>query len=152
MMHELLSDDRLTDWLQEAEGADPWQAANLREMQRMVSRARAVPADLAHHFAETASACSMMWVNAKQQSDYTLVLPLFEKMLPLLREKLDAEAAALDVSQNRHAGVEAILDGQRNVMIGTMNGKIVYVPFAKAIKHDKGIDRGALELVKILSI
>ena len=39
-----------------------------------------------------------------------------------------------------------------NVMIGTMNGKIVYVPFAKAIKHDKGIDRGALELVKILSI
>ena len=30
--------------------------------------------------------------------------------------------------------------------------KIVYVPFAKAIKHDKGIDRGALELVKILSI
>ena len=38
------------------------------------------------------------------------------------------------------------------LMIGTMNGKIVYVPFAKAIKHDKGIDRGALELVKILSI
>lgn len=37
-------------------------------------------------------------------------------------------------------------------MIATMNGKIVYVPFAKAIKHDKGIDRGALELVKILSI
>ncbi len=26
-------------------------------------------------------------------------------------------------------------------MIGTMNGKIVYVPFAKAVKHDKGIDR-----------
>ena len=50
------------------------------------------------------------------------------------------------------AAIEAILDGQRNVMIGTMNGKIVYVPFAKAIKHDKGIDRGALELVKILSI
>ncbi len=50
------------------------------------------------------------------------------------------------------AAIEALLDGQRNVMIGTMNGKIVYVPFAKAVKHDKGIDRGALELVKILSI
>ena len=55
-------------------------------------------------------------------------------------------------SRMGEAAIEAILDGQRNVMIGTMNGKIVYVPFAKAIKHDKGIDRGALELVKILSI
>ena len=26
------------------------------------------------------------------------------------------------------AAIEALLDGQRNVMIGTMNGKIVYVP------------------------
>ena len=55
-------------------------------------------------------------------------------------------------SRMGEAAIEAILDGQRNVMIGTMNGKIVYVPFAKAVKHDKGIDRGALELVKILSI
>ena len=55
-------------------------------------------------------------------------------------------------SRMGEAAIEAFLDEQRNVMIGTMNGKIVYVPFAKAIKHDKGIDRGALELVKILSI
>ena len=55
-------------------------------------------------------------------------------------------------SRMGEAAIEAILDGQRNVMIGTMNGKIVYVPFAKAVKHDKGIDRKDLELVKILSI
>ena len=50
------------------------------------------------------------------------------------------------------ASIEALLDGQRNVMIGMHNGQIVYVPFAKAIKHNKGIDRSALDLVKILSI
>ena len=55
-------------------------------------------------------------------------------------------------SRMGEAAIEAILDGQRNVMIGTMNGKIVYVPFVKAIQHNKGIDRNALELVKILSI
>ena len=55
-------------------------------------------------------------------------------------------------SRMGEAAIEALLDGQRNVMIGTMNGKIVYVPFAKAVKHDKGIDRKDLELVKILSI
>ena len=50
------------------------------------------------------------------------------------------------------AAIEAILDGQRNVMIGIQNGKIVYVPFAKATMHNKGIDRNSLDLVKILSI
>ena len=51
-----------------------------------------------------------------------------------------------------NAAVEAILDGQRNVMIGIENGKLTYVPFSKAIKHRKAIDRDVLELVKILSI
>ena len=55
-------------------------------------------------------------------------------------------------SQLGEAAIEALLDGQRNVMIGTDNGKIVYVPFAKAVKHDKGINRSMLDLVKILSI
>ncbi len=50
------------------------------------------------------------------------------------------------------AAIEALSDGQRNVMIGIMNGRIVYVPFAKAIKHDKGIDKSRFELVKMLSI
>lgn len=55
-------------------------------------------------------------------------------------------------SRMGEAAIEALRDGQRNVMIGIENGKIVYVPFARAIKHDKGIDRSKLELVKILSI
>ena len=46
------------------------------------------------------------------------------------------------------ASIEALMEGQRNVMIGIENDKIVYVPFAKAIKNDKPIDR---ELVKVLN-
>ncbi len=49
--------------------------------------------------------------------------------------------------------IEALVAGQRNVMIGVKNGEIVFVPFNKAIKHDdRKIDRDELELVKILSI
>ena len=55
-------------------------------------------------------------------------------------------------SRMGEAAIEAIMEGQRNVMIGTENGKIVYVPFSKAVKHNKGIDRQNLDLVKILSI
>lgn len=50
------------------------------------------------------------------------------------------------------AAIKALLEGQRNVMIGIQNGAMVYVPFAKAISHEKHIDRDSIELVKILSI
>lgn len=50
------------------------------------------------------------------------------------------------------AAVEALMEGQRNVMIGIKNGELVYVPIRKAISHDKTINRKGLDLVKILSI
>jgi len=55
-------------------------------------------------------------------------------------------------SRMGEAAIEALMEGQRNVMIGIKNGQMVYVPFSKAVKHDKTIDRAALDLVKILSI
>ncbi|MFI3293010.1 MAG: 6-phosphofructokinase [Rikenellaceae bacterium] len=49
--------------------------------------------------------------------------------------------------------IEALVAGQRNVMIGIKNSEIIFVPFNKAIKHeDRKLDREGLELVKILSI
>ncbi len=45
------------------------------------------------------------------------------------------------------AVIDALLEGQRNVMIGVQNNEVVYVPFTKAIKNDKPID---MELVRVL--
>lgn len=50
------------------------------------------------------------------------------------------------------ASIQALLEGQRNVMIGIENDKIVYVPFAKAIKNDKPIDRELVNVLHELSI
>jgi 6-phosphofructokinase 1 len=50
------------------------------------------------------------------------------------------------------AAVDALLDGQRNVMVGDANDEIVYVPFSKAIKKHKPIDRDLLDTLKRLSI
>ncbi len=47
--------------------------------------------------------------------------------------------------------IEALIEGQRNVMIGTRNGELVFVPFTKAIKHNKSVDLSDMELVRILS-
>ena len=50
------------------------------------------------------------------------------------------------------AAVDALLDDQRNVMIGIKNDEIVYVPFTKAIKNDKPINQELLSTLRRLSI
>ena len=50
------------------------------------------------------------------------------------------------------AAIEALMEDQRNVMIGIQNEQIVYVPFSKAIKNDKPINRELLNTLRILSI
>lgn len=50
------------------------------------------------------------------------------------------------------AAVDALLDDQRNVMMGIQNDQIVYVPFSKAIKNDKPINRDLLNTLRVSSI
>lgn len=50
------------------------------------------------------------------------------------------------------AAVDALLEDQRNVMIGIQNDKVVYVPFSKAIKKNKTIPDELLNVLKVLSI
>lgn len=48
--------------------------------------------------------------------------------------------------------VQALLEGQRNVMIGLKNNEIVYVPFVKAIKSGKAFDKSLIKVLDELSI
>lgn len=50
------------------------------------------------------------------------------------------------------SAIDALLDGQRNVMIGIQNDVIAYVPFSKAIKKNKPIQPDLVETLKVLSI
>ena len=48
--------------------------------------------------------------------------------------------------------VQALIDGQRNVMIGIKNDEIVYVPFASAIKSDKPLKQEYIDAMTVLSL
>ena len=48
--------------------------------------------------------------------------------------------------------INALMAGQRNVMIGSQNGRMVYTPFMMAVTQKKPIKETDIELVKILSI
>lgn len=50
------------------------------------------------------------------------------------------------------AAIDALLDDQRNVMIGIEHDKITYVPFSKAIKKNKPFQEDLMRVLKMLSI
>ena len=50
------------------------------------------------------------------------------------------------------AAIDALMEGQRNVMVGVDNDRIVYVPFSRAIKNDKPIKRELVNVLRALSI
>ena len=50
------------------------------------------------------------------------------------------------------AAIEALKEGQRNVMIGVINDKMVNIPIAQAVKKDKPIGDELINVLSVLSI
>ena len=48
--------------------------------------------------------------------------------------------------------INALLDGQRNVMLGIKNDEVVYVPFSNAVKSDKPLKRELIAALEVLSL
>ena len=55
-------------------------------------------------------------------------------------------------SRTGAGAIEAIMQGQRNVMVGIRNNEIVYVPLSEAIRSDKPFDRKLIKVLDELSI
>ena len=108
LAHEQLTHPRVADLLNEAEQsppADPWQAANLREIRRNHRHATAVPTDLVEASSLASSACHTVWETARPASDFAAILPSFTEVVRLTREIAAAKAAAFGCSP-----YEALLD------------------------------------------
>ena len=51
-----------------------------------------------------------------------------------------------------YASIEALMEGQRNIMIGISNDEIVYVPIQRAVKMDKPINKELIDVLAVLSL
>jgi len=109
MGHELLVAPDMGDLLASAEeGADrfeDWPRANLREMRRHWSHARALDAALVERRTRATAACEMVWRQAKADGDFAALLPTFREVLAVTRQVADAKVAALSL-----APYDALLD------------------------------------------
>jgi len=50
------------------------------------------------------------------------------------------------------ASVDALLDGQRSIMVGIVNNKIAHVPFNKTIKHHNPLDMDMISTIDIMNV
>ena len=92
--HDLLTDDQLSEWLDDLDGADldPEQQAVVREVRRDHERAVRVPSDLVERISEASSNALPVWEEAKAEDDFELFADTLEEMVELRREY----AAAID--------------------------------------------------------
>ena len=101
MSHSLLSDDRTSDLLDEAERdltLGSWQSANLTAMRHKWSHATALNEDLVIALSIASSKCEAIWRSARADGNFASVLPYMEKLLKLVRESAQAKSEKLCLS------------------------------------------------------
>ncbi len=100
--HEILVAPDMLELLARAEegrgGLGAWQAANLREMRHVWTHANALPADLVEARTRAASACEMVWREAKRNADFKALLPTLTEVVTITRRVGEAKAQALGLS------------------------------------------------------
>jgi carboxypeptidase Taq len=108
LAHELLTAPEIGAALDAAEAAppaEPWAAANLREMRRRWRHACAVEGRLVEALSRAGTRCEMVWREARPKADYAMVKPALAELLGLVREVAAAKADAFGLSP-----YEALLD------------------------------------------
>ncbi|WP_414472134.1 carboxypeptidase M32 [Microvirga sp. M2] len=100
--HERLTAPDMADLLdkanQDGDHLDAWQSANLREMRRIYLHAAAVPADLVEASSRAVSRAELVWREARQNSDFALLLPHLSQVLAFQRQIGQAKGEALGLS------------------------------------------------------
>ena len=106
------NDDLSLAEAEQSDSASPgpdWPARNLALMRHAHTRATALPATLVEALARTGSACEKAWRQARADSDYAAVLPVFTELVRLVREQASALSPALGLSP-----YDSLMDGYQS--------------------------------------
>jgi carboxypeptidase Taq len=110
IIHQHATRDDLAELLAtataEATDLEPWQRADLREMQREWVRATALPQDLVEAMSRAESECTQAWQTLRPANDFNGLLRSFREVVRLKREAAQAWGERLALSP-----YDALLDG-----------------------------------------
>src|SRR5262245_8260540 len=109
--HEILTHAETGEQLAGAEAEkdlNPWQRANLREMQRRYRHAHALEPALVEALARATTTCEMTWRDARAKADFAMLVPQLSEVVRLTREKASVTGASLGLSP-----YDALLDAHQ---------------------------------------
>jgi carboxypeptidase Taq len=100
--HALLVTPKLSRLLERAEanaqGLEPWQLANLKEMRRAQGHALATPQSLVSRLARATSRAEAKWADARQQRSFAAFAPHLEEVVALTRDRANLLGQALGLA------------------------------------------------------
>ncbi len=100
--HALLITPRVSRLLERAQanaqGLEPWQLANLREMRRAQDHALATPQSLVSRLARATARAEARWTEARQQSNFAAFAPHLEEVINLTRDRANLLGQALNLA------------------------------------------------------
>ena len=137
--HGLIADGKIKELLDAAEGEtlDDWQRANLNEMRRDWVHSSALPGTLVEAHSRAASACDLVWREARPAADFAKVRPALAELVRLTREIAAIKADVLGTTP-----YDALLDqyepGARAAAIDTLFDDLAgFLPgfLAEVMKH-----------------
>ena len=107
LIHGELSSPQMADLIQATadERLDPWQRANVFEMERSFDAAMAVPVDLVTAYSKAKSICEQRWRRLRAANDFKGILPLLSEVVNLTRRRAQCLGEA-----NGLARYDALLD------------------------------------------
>ena len=98
VVHTMISDERIGEWAasaaEEAELND-WQCANVREIQRIWHRARALPEALVVEFSRETARCEQAWRVKRQENDWNAMVERLRRVVELNRRRAEHLGSAL---------------------------------------------------------
>jgi carboxypeptidase Taq len=101
VLHELLTDERLADQVEaaraSADALNADEAANLREIGRLVQRASALPNDLVERASRAQLRCEQAWRSLRAENDFQAFAPLLAEVVAIKRESAAALSAKLGI-------------------------------------------------------
>lgn len=90
LAHERRTDARIGSWLEALDPSDATQAACARNLGRVYRREQRVPGDLVERIAKAKSDGFQAWLEAKEKSDWSLMMPALQTLLDLSIERARA--------------------------------------------------------------
>ncbi|MCB1693672.1 MAG: hypothetical protein KDI19_12970, partial [Pseudomonadales bacterium] len=81
-----------------AEKLDDWQAANVREIERVVTTATALPAELVEKIGLATSRSEQAWRRYRAENNFSAMMPLLDEVIRLMRQKANVMANATGLS------------------------------------------------------